>query len=94
MKDYGLAGSEKMEQVSGLYVEQVFIFRNNSEVVKLLNIFHHKFFSVSFVIVEKKDYCDEKPFHLFWSPQLSLSNNFLNIFNKYNVLTLNKYTLE
>ena len=34
--------------------EHVFIFRNNCEVVKLLNVFHHKVFSVSFVIVEKK----------------------------------------
>ena len=74
--------------------EHVFIFRNNCEVVKLLNVFHHKVFSVSFGIIEKKDYLDEKPFHLFWTPQLSLCNNFLNIFNKYNVLTLNKYTLE
>ena len=34
--------------------EQVSIFRNNCEVVNLLNVFHHKVFSVSFVIGEKK----------------------------------------
>ena len=70
MKDYGLEGSEKMEQVWGLYVVKVFVFRDNC-VVKLLNVFHHNVFSVSFVIVEK-NYCDEKPFHLFWTPQPSL----------------------
>ena len=45
-----------------------FACRNNCEVVNLLNVFHHKVFSVSFVIDEKKNYCDEKPFHLFWTP--------------------------
>ena len=39
---------------ASLVYMQVFIFRNNCEVVKLLNVFHHKVFSVSFVIVEKK----------------------------------------
>ena len=31
-----------------------FIFRNNCEVVNLLNEFHHKVFSVSFAIDQKK----------------------------------------
>ena len=44
-----------------------FLFKNNCEVVNLLNVFHHKVFSVSFVI-DEKNYCDEKPFHLFWAP--------------------------
>ena len=63
--------------------------------MNLLNVFHHKVFSVSFVIDEKKDYCDEKPFHLFWTPSLAFLNSFLNILiNKYNVLILNKCNLE
>ena len=32
----------------------VFIFRNNCEVVNLLNEFYHKVFSVSFVIDQKE----------------------------------------
>ena len=33
--------------------EQVLTFRINYEVVNLLNVFHHKVFSISFVIDEK-----------------------------------------
>ena len=42
--------------------EQVFIFRNNYEVVNLLNVFHHKVSFHFFVTDVKKIYCDEKPF--------------------------------
>ena len=68
MKDYGLEGSEQMEQVWGLFVGTGFYIRNNCEVVNLLNVFHHKVFSVSFAIDEKRNYCDEKTFHLFRTP--------------------------
>ena len=53
MKEYGLEGSDKKEQVWGLYVGTGFYIRNKF-VVKLLNIFHPKVFSDSFVIIEKK----------------------------------------
>ena len=74
--------------------EHVFIFRNNCEVVKLLNVFHHKVFSVSFVIVEKKNTVMKSFSIYFGNHSLAFLNSFLNIFNKYNVLTLNKYNLE
>ena len=69
MKGYGLEGSEQMEQVWGLYIGTVFYIEEKlwSEVVNLWNVFHHKVFSVSFVI-DEKNYCDEKPIHLFWTP--------------------------
>ena len=82
MKDYGLEDLEQMEQVWGLGI-----------TVKLWTYWMYftiKFFSVSFVIDEKK-YCGEKPFHLFWTPySLAFTNSFLNILNKYNVLNLDK----
>ena len=74
--------------------EHVFIFRNNCEVVKLLNVFHHKVFSVSFVIVEKKNTVMKSFSIYFGHHSLAFLNSFLNIFNKYNVLTLDKYNLE
>ena len=49
--------------------EQDFIFRNNCEVVNLVNVFHHKVYPFLLLLM-KKNYCDEKPFHLFWTPQL------------------------
>ena len=92
MKEYGLEGSDKKEQVWGLYVGTGFYIRNKF-VVKLLNIFHPKVLSDSFVIIEKKNYC-LKAFPFILDTSLAFLNSFFNIFNKYNVLTLNKYNLK
>ena len=53
MKDYGLRGTEQMEQVWGLYIGTGFYILEQ-QVVNLLNLFHYIIFSVSFVIHEKK----------------------------------------
>ena len=38
------------------------------EVVNLLNVFYHKVFFSFLLLLMKKNYFDEKPFHLFWTP--------------------------
>ena len=69
MKDYGLEDSEQMEQVLGSYVGTFFVFRNNDcEVVNLLSVFQHKVFFPFLLLLMKKNHCDEKPSHLFWTP--------------------------
>ena len=70
--------------------EQVFIFRNNCEVVDLLNIFHHKFFSISFVIDEKETTVMKSLSVYFGHHSLAFLGSFLNILNKSKVLILNK----
>ena len=52
-----------------------FIYRNKflyleTTVVNLLNVFYHKVFCVSFVI-DEKNHCNEKLFHLCWTPYLA-----------------------
>ena len=74
--------------------EQVFTFRNNSEVVNLLNVFQYKVFPVSFVINEKKTTAMKSFSIYFGHYSLTFLNSFLNILNKYNILVLNKYNLE
>ena len=61
--------------------------------MNLLNVFHHKVFSVSFVIDEKTTVM--KNLSIFFGHySLAFLNSFLNISNKYNVLILNKCNLE
>ena len=63
--------------------------------MNLLNVFHHKVFSVSFVIDEKKTTAMKRLSIYFGGHHsLAILNSFLNILNKYNVLNLNKYSLE
>ena len=56
--------------------------------------FSIKFFSVSFVINEKKPTVMKCLFIYFGHHSLAFLNNSLNILNKYNILVLNKYNLE
>ena len=91
MKDYVLEVSEQMEQV---YVqEQVFIFRNNCEVVNLLNVFYHKV-SLLLLLSMKKTTVMKSLSIYFGHHSLAFLDCFLNILNKCNVLILNKYNLE
>ena len=57
-------------------------------------VFHHKVFSVSFVIDEKKTTLMKRLSIYFGHCSLAFLNSFLNILNKYNVLILNKYNPE
>ena len=46
--------------------EQVFTFRNNCELIeRILSLSFSPFLILS---VKKKNCCDEKPSHLFWTP--------------------------
>ena len=65
--------------------EQVFIFRNNCEVVNLLNVFHRKVFSVSFVVIDEKTTMMNSLSIYFGHHSLAFLNIFLNILNKYSV---------
>ena len=57
-----------MEQVWGFYVGTGFYVYEQLWSCELTEcISGSSFFSVSFVINEKK-HCDEKPFHLLWIP--------------------------
>ena len=56
--------------------------------------FSMKFFSVSFVINEKKTTVMKSLCIYFGHHSLAFLNSFLNILNKYNILVLNKYNLE
>ena len=53
-----------------------------------------KFFSVSFVINEKKTTVMKSLSIYFRHHSLAFLNSFLNILNKYNILVLNKYILN
>ena len=44
--------------------------------------------------MKKKNYCDENLSIYFVNHGLAFLNSFLNIFNKYNILVLNKYILN
>ena len=61
--------------------------------MNLLNVFHHKVFSVSFVINEKKTTVMKSLSIYFGHHSLAFLNSFLNILNKYNALIFNKYNL-
>ena len=61
--------------------------------MNLLNVFHRKVFSVSFVIGEKKATVMKRLVIYFVDHSLAFLNSFLNILNKY-VLILRKYNLE
>ena len=56
--------------------------------------FNIKFFSVTFVINEKKPTVMKSLSIYFGHHSLAFLWSFLNIFNKYNTLVLNKYNLE
>ena len=62
--------------------------------MNLLNVFHHKVFSVSFLISEKKTTVMKSLSIYFGHHSLAFLNSFLNILNKYNVLILDKYNLK
>ena len=91
MKGYGLQGSE---HVWGLYVGTGFIFKNNCEIVNLLNVFHHKLFFRFFCYWWKKTTVMKSLSIYFVHHTSAFLNSFLNTLNKYNVLILNKFNLE
>ena len=71
MKDNEPEDSEQMKQVSGLYVGTGLGI--TAKLWTCWMYFTVKFVFSFFVIDEKKNYFDEKPFDLFWTPYLCLS---------------------